>query len=368
MKYRGEPDFSHGSPSRMGLLLVNLGTPEAPTTSAVRRFLAEFLWDPRVIEAPRWLWWLVLHGVILRVRPRRSAAAYRKVWTDAGSPLLRYAQRQAEALQTQLDHQLPGPVSVALAMRYGHPSVAQGLDELRRAGCRRVLVFPLYPQYSATTTASVWDAVADVLKTWRWLPEVRFINQYHDETRYIEALADSIRGAWTTRPPAQRLLFSFHGIPKGYFLQGDPYHCHCQKTARLVARELNLPEERWAVSFQSRVGRQEWLRPYTDELLKAWGAADVKSVDVVCPGFSADCLETLEEIDQENRHYFLDAGGDAYRYIPALNDRTDHIEALADIVTKHAQGWPEASDWDEERARSESTSARERALAMGAEG
>ena len=366
MKYRGEPGFEHDSLERLGVLLVNLGTPDAPTAGAVRRYLAEFLWDPRVVEAPRWLWWLVLHGVILRLRPRRSAAAYRQVWTDQGSPLLIHSQRQADALEAELKRQLPGPLRLALGMRYGRPSIAEALDALGDAGCRRLLVLPLYPQYSATTTASVFDAVVDRLKTWRWLPELRFINQYHDEPRYVEAIADSIRGTWAERPQAEKLLMSFHGIPRRYLLNGDPYHCQCQKTARLVAEELNLRPDQWAVSFQSRVGREEWLRTNTDQLLMEWAATGVKSVDVICPGFAADCLETLEEIGEQNRDFFLEAGGESFHYIHCLNDRPDHIGALTALLLKHAFGWPQAvEDQDEQRSRAEAT--RERAMAMGAE-
>ena len=368
MKYRGEPEFSHDSLERLGILLVNLGTPEAPTPRAVRRYLAEFLWDPRVVEAPRWLWWLILHGVILRVRPHRSAAAYRKIWTDQGSPLLFNSRRQVKALRAELVQQIAGPVRVELGMRYGRPAIAEALQALRGDGCRRLLVLPLYPQYSATTTASVFDAVADEIKTWRWLPELRFINQYHDEPRYVESIADSIRGNWSERPRAQKLLMSFHGVPRRYLLNGDPYHCQCQKTARLVAEELNLRPAEWAVSFQSRVGREEWLRPYTDLLLKEWGASGVKSVDVVCPGFAADCLETLEEVGEQNRDFFLEAGGEAYHYIPCLNDRPDHMSALTELLLKHASGWPQTSGpHDEQRLSAEARTTRDRAMAMGAE-
>ncbi len=367
MAYRGEPDFAHGSPEGIGVLMVNLGTPDAPTTAAVRRYLAEFLWDPRVIESPRPLWWLILHAVILRIRPARSAALYRKVWTEEGSPLLTFSRRQAAALEQALSNRLKGPLKVALAMRYGKPSMREGLEALQATGVRRLLVLPMYPQYSATTTASTFDAIADVLRTWRWLPELRFINHYHDDSGYIETLAASVREAWQGKAPAERLLMSFHGVPKRYLLAGDPYHCECQKTARLLAEALDLPPERWAISFQSRVGREEWLKPYTDHTLMAWGAAGLKSVDVVCPGFPADCLETLEEIAQQNREFFHQSGGGEYRYIPALNDRPDHIAALADLVLCHAQGWPEADPaWNAEQVQSEGEASRERAKAMGA--
>lgn len=342
MKYQNETGFRHDTPEALGVLLLNLGTPDAPTASAVRRYLAEFLSDPRVVELPRPLWWMVLHGVVLRVRPRRSAEAYRSVWTEQGSPLLTIARRQAAALQERLSAQLPGPVRVELGMRYGTPSVDSALAELRAANVRRLLVLPLYPQYSATTTGSTFDAVTRELSTWRWLPEVRFVNQYHDERGYIDALAGSVRSSWAEQGEPDRLLFSFHGIPKDYFLNGDPYHCQCHKTARMTAETLELAPDRWQVSFQSRVGNKEWLRPYTDETLKAWGCEGVGTVHAVCPGFSADCLETLEEIAVENRGYFLEAGGKGFGYIPALNDGSTHMDMLADLVRRHASGWPEA--------------------------
>ncbi len=339
MKYQNETGFRHDAPETLGVLMVNLGTPDSPATADVRRYLAEFLSDPRVIEMPRLLWKAILHGVILRIRPRRSAHAYQQVWTERGSPLLDISQRQANALQQALDGYEAGKVKVVLAMRYGSPSVRRGLAELRAANCRRVLVLPMYPQYSATTTASVFDAVTSELRSWRWVPELRFVNQYHDDAAYIEALADSIRRYRDENGTADRLLFSFHGIPKDYFLNGDPYYCHCQKTARLVAEKLGMQADQWQLTFQSRVGAKEWLKPYTDHTLKEWGAEGVGSVQVVCPGFSADCLETLEEIAVENRDYFLQAGGREYAYIPALNDDAGHISTLAELVRRNMAGW-----------------------------
>jgi len=367
MAYRGDPGFVHGTPPALGVLVTNLGTPDAPTPAAVRRYLAEFLSDPRVIEMPRWLWRIILHGVILRVRPRRSAEAYHKVWGPEGSPLLAIARRQAAALAQALGARLRGPVQVALGMRYGRPAIADALEELRAAGCRRLLVLPLYPQYSATTTGSTFDAVAATLRTWRWVPELRLVSHYHDDPAYIDALVASVREARTAMGEPERLLFSFHGLPRRYLAAGDPYHCECQRTARLVAERLGLGTGRWAVSFQSRVGREEWLKPYTDHLLKEWGASGVKRVHVLCAGFSADCLETLEEIDQQNRAFFLEAGGESFHYIPALNDRADHIAALTNLVLRHVQGWPEADPgWDAERVSAGLAAARERALGMGA--
>jgi len=346
MKYQNETAFRHDAPESLGVLMLNLGTPEAPTGAALRTYLAEFLSDPRVVEMPRLLWWLVLNGIILRVRPRRVAKVYASVWTAEGSPLKAISLRQAAVLQERLSARLPGPVRVELAMRYGNPSIAAGLTALRAANARRVLVLPLYPQYSGATTASTFDGVTAELRSWRWVPELRFVNQYHDDPAYIAALAESARTYWTEHGQPDRLLFSFHGIPKEYFLNGDPYHCQCQKTARLVAKILDLPDERWQISFQSRIGNKEWLQPYTDETLKSWGRQGVAKVHVICPGFSADCLETLEEIVVENRDYFLGSGGREYGYIPALNDAATHMDMLAALVQRHASGWPEAAGDD----------------------
>jgi ferrochelatase len=365
-RYTGTPEFRHDSQESLGVLITNLGTPDAPTPAALRRYLAEFLWDPRVVETPRPLWWLVLHGVILRIRPCRAAHAYATVWSDAGSPLLAISRRQAEALQVALSQQLPGPVTVALGMRYGNPSIASALEELRAAGTRRLLVLPLYPQYSATTGASTFDAVADVLKRWRWLPELRFVSHYHDHPAYLDAVADSIRTHRAGDPGPAKLLFSFHGLPRRYLLAGDPYHCECHATARLVAERLGLQQDDWQVAFQSRFGREEWLKPYTDQTLKAWGKAGVERVQVVCPGFSADCLETLEEIAGQNREFFLHAGGKRFEYIPALNDSPAHITALARIVREQACGWPEAGDWNQAADEQRREERLRRALAAGA--
>lgn len=367
MIYVGAEDYAHGTPSVTGVLLTNLGTPDAPTPEALRRYLREFLWDPRVVEMNRALWWIALHGIILRIRPARSAHAYQKIWSERGSPLLDISQRQTAALQAALRARYNGPVVVALGMRYGNPSIATALRQLREHNARRILVLPLYPQYSATTTASTFDAVAAELKTWRWLPELRMINHYPDDPGYIRTLADSIRESWSGRAPAQRLLFSFHGIPKRCLLQGDPYHCECHKTARLVAERLQLPQERWCVAFQSRFGREEWLKPYADHTLRQWAADGVRSVDVVCPGFAADCLETLEEVAMVNRDIFLHAGGREYRYIPALNDRPAHIEALSALLQKHLHGWPETDPaWNAAQATLANEATRQRALSLGA--
>lgn len=333
--YIGNKDFKHDSESCTGVLVTNLGTPDAPTPSALRRYLGEFLADPRVVEVPRVIWWFVLHGFILRTRPKRSAAAYKKIWTESGSPLLTISKRQAAGIQKYLDEHTTDKFHVELAMRYGKPSIQSGLKKLQQANAKRIIVLPLYPQYSASTTASTFDAVADVLKAWRNIPELHLVKHYHDMPDYIDALAESINEHWQQNHRAEKLLFSFHGIPKAYFDAGDPYYCECHKTARLVAEKLNLNEEEWILTFQSRFGPKEWLKPYTDATLKELASTGTKNVSIVCPGFSADCLETLEEINMRYRDLFLQTGGEKFSYIPALNDCPMHMRALANIILKH---------------------------------
>ena len=357
--YETTPEFEHGRAERVGILLVNLGTPTDPTPASVRRFLKQFLSDPRVVEYPRWLWWLILNGVILRIRPSRSAAAYRKIWTDAGSPLMIYSKGVVAGMQEKLDARLPGAVAVELAMSYGDPSIGDAIDRLLASGARRLLVLPMYPQYSGTTTASVIDAVARKMNKLRWVPETRFINQYHDEPGYIDALVASIREYWLQHGRGEKLMFSFHGVPRKTLLSGDPYHCQCQKTARLVIEALGLNDDEWILSFQSRVGRDEWLTPYTDETVASLGKRGIGRLDVVCPGFSTDCLETLEEIAMQNAELFIESGGESLHYIPALNDRDDHIGFLSDLVQKHLGGWPVSFRDD--------PAIRERALAKGSD-
>ena len=356
--YESTPAFEHGAAESIGILLVNLGTPEEPTAPAVRRFLKQFLSDPRVIEYPRWLWWLILNGVILTIRPSRSAAAYRKIWTAEGSPLMLFSKEIAAGMQKELERRMPDSINVELAMSYGDPSLNDAVDRLLAKGARRLLVLPMYPQYSGTTTASVIDAVARKLNRLRWVPETRFINQYHDEPGYIAALAASIREFWKQNGRGTKLMFSFHGVPKQTLLNGDPYHCQCQKTARLVAEALELGDDEWLLSFQSRVGREEWLNPYTDETIAKLGKEGMDRLDVVCPGFSTDCLETLEEIAMQNAELFVESGGKTLHYIPALNAREDHVGFLADLVEKHLGGWP--------RSYADDPESRRRALAMGA--
>lgn len=365
--FESSPEYAHGLPESLGVLLVNLGTPDAPTPTAVRRYLKQFLSDPRVVELPRPLWWLILNGFILRFRPARSARAYQKIWTDAGSPLLLYSTDIVNGVQQQLSSRLAGNVHASLGMSYGQPSLAAALDELHERNTRRIIVLPLYPQYSGTTTGSVFDDVTRMLSRRRWVPELRFINHYHDAPGYIAALAASIRENWQEHGRGDRLLFSFHGVPRETLDQGDPYHCHCQKTARLVAASLELDDADWLISFQSRVGRAEWLRPYTDESIEELGKQGLGRLDVVCPGFAVDCLETLEEIAMQNAELFREAGGSNLHYIPALNAREDHIAFLARLIEKHAGGWPESSpDWSASETARELDKSRQRALAQGA--
>jgi protoporphyrin/coproporphyrin ferrochelatase len=333
------PTYCHRQGDAVGVLLANLGTPDAPTPKALRRYLKEFLWDPRVIELPRLKWWLVLHLFVLTTRPRASAALYEKIWTPEGSPLLVGTVEIAERLEALLRERLGERLHVVVGMRYGNPSLPAALHELEARGCRRLLVLPLYPQYSATSTASTFDAVAAELSRWRWLPELRTVCGFHDEAGYVEALAASIREVWERDGEPQRLLFSYHGVPLSYFQNGDPYYCQCQKSARLVAERLGLEEGRWVVAFQSLFGKEEWLKPYTDETIRRLGQEGLTSLDVVCPGFSVDCLETLEEIDELNRGIFEQAGGGRFRYLPCLNQRQDHIDFLGELALGHLKGW-----------------------------
>ncbi len=367
--YLGLTDLphAHAAPAGVGVLLCNLGTPDAPTTPAVRRYLAEFLADPRLIELPRWLWLPILHGIILNTRPRRSAHAYRKIWLREGSPLLVWSKAQHAALESQLAAVYADRVRVALAMRYGQPSIANALEGLRAAGVKRVLVLPLYPQYSGPATGSVFDAVTNVLQRWRWVPDLQFITSYHTEPAYIAALAASITEHWQQAGRGEKLFFSFHGLPHHYFMQGDPYFCQCHATARLVATALGLADTAWQVVFQSRFGRARWLEPYADLTLQMAAQSGLRNVDVVCPGFAADCLETLEEMALQNRELFLKAGGEALRYIPALNARPEHITALSGLLQGHLASWPECAPlWDAAQETHEGSLRVMRAKELGA--
>jgi len=365
--FESTPQYEHGLPESLGVLVVNLGTPDAPTPAAVRRYLREFLWDPRVVEYPRALWWLILNGVILMIRPSKSAHAYQQIWTEQGSPLLFHSQDIAAGMQAQLSSRMSGNIHVELVMTYGSPSIASGLDKLHAAGARRIIVLPLYPQYSGTTTAAVFDAVAAALARRRWIPDIRFINHYHDAPGFIAANAANIREYWEQHDRGEHLLLSFHGLPRNTLLQGDPYHCQCLKTARLIASSLELNEADWSVAFQSRVGREEWLQPYTEDVLDKLGREKLTRVDVVCPGFAADCLETLEEIAIRYADSFVQSGGGALNYIPALNARDDHVAFLSRLVEKNAAGWPESSpDWSAGETAQALDKSRQRALATGA--
>jgi ferrochelatase len=339
MRYRGQQDYDHRQAPRTGVLITNLGTPDAPEKGALRRYLKEFLSDPRVVEVPRLLWLFILHGIILNIRPARSAKAYRTVWTEQGSPLLLHTREQASALRQTLQKTHGDTVLVEFAMRYGSHPLSEQLQSLFDRGVQRLVVLPLYPQYSGPTTGSTFDALAADFRQRRWLPELRFVAQYHDHPAYISALAASVRAHWQAHGRADRLIMSYHGEPERYLHNGDPYHCHCHKTSRLLAEALELDAGEYLTCFQSRFGREPWLKPYTDETLRGLPAQGVKSVQVICPGFSADCLETIEEIGVENRGYFMEAGGERYEYIPCLNSDPAHIEALTTLVEEQMLGW-----------------------------
>ncbi len=349
-RYVGLSGQTDDHPTTTAVLLVNLGTPTAPTTPAVRRYLGEFLADPRVVESPRWLWWLILHGLILRRRPQHSARAYARIWTQQGSPLLIHSKDLTKALDAHLQQHHPGPLRVALAMRYGQPSISKTMLELQHQGVRRLLLLPLYPQYSASSTGSVIDAVGATLQSMRWPPELRIINDYHLDAGYLDALAASVRRHWSEHGRGECLLLSFHGLPESYVRAGDPYLSQCQATAQALRKPLQLAEQELQVSFQSRVGRQPWLTPYTDHTLATLPGQGMRRIDVLCPGFAVDCLETLEEIALRGRAEFLAAGGEELHYIPALNAHPSHVQALANLALRHLQGWPDTDpNWQAKR-------------------
>ncbi|SEQ64167.1 ferrochelatase [Giesbergeria anulus] len=360
MPFYPEPAYTHGQAPRTGVLLCNLGTPDAPTPSALRRYLGQFLSDQRVVEIPKPLWWLILHGIILRTRPRKSAAKYASVWTPEGSPLAVWTAKQAALLHDALED-AGHHVLVRHAMRYGNPSIASQLDALKAEGATRILILPLYPQYSGPTTASVCDAVYAWAARTRHIPELRFVNHYHDDAGYIDALAASLKNHWKRHGPPDKLVMSFHGVPERTLHLGDPYHCESHKTARLLAQRMGLQKDDYQVTFQSRFGKAKWLQPYTEPTLVQLAQSGVERVDVICPGFSSDCLETLEEINQEAREAFLHAGGKEFHYIPCLNDSPGWIAALQGIAQQHLLGWPtQAPD------RMVQASAKAHALAGGA--
>lgn len=365
MRFLAEPQHQHGTVLKTGILVVNLGTPDAPTPRALKRYLNEFLSDPRVIELPRLLWWPILHGVILRTRPRQSAQKYAAIWTEQGSPLRIHTEKQVKLLRGYLGERVRSPHAVEWAMRYGSPTIESALAALREQGCDRLLVLPLYPQYSASATASVFDAVSRVLVRTRNLPALRFVRHFHDHPAYIAALGRQVNDYWMIHGRPEKLVLSFHGLPRFTLDKGDPYFCECQKTGRLLAGELGLKEGSWLVTFQSRFGRARWLEPYTIDTMARLGKQKTGRVDVFCPGFVADCLETLEEIAIENKSAYLKAGGKEFHYIPCLNERSEWIHALARIASDHLHGWA-STEYDASAARDAADLSKMRALALGA--
>jgi ferrochelatase len=360
MTYQTEPAYKHGTPEKTGILLVNLGTPEAPTAGAVRPYLKQFLGDPRVVEIPKAVWWPILNGIILNVRPKKSAEKYASVWLPEGSPLRVYTEKQAILLKDFLGERTRAPFVVDFAMSYGNPSIPDVLRRLKEMNCQRILIVPMFPQYAASATAPVFDQVYSAMQQMRNQPALRTIKNFHDHAGYISALASNIDDYWTKHGRPEKLLMSFHGVPQYTLEKGDPYHCECHKTGRLLAQALGLTDEQYTVSFQSRFGRAEWIKPYTTATLKELGRQKTRRVDVVCPGFVADCLETLEEIAMEGREDFQHAGGGEYHYIPCLNGNNDWIHALSDLVMDNLQGWlsePDATELEQGRLR---------ALEMGA--
>lgn len=350
MAYLPEPAFRHDQPRRVGILLINLGTPEAPTAQALRPYLKQFLSDPRVVEIPRLAWWPILNLIILNTRPKKSAAKYASIWTRDGSPLAVHTRAQAKLLQGYLGNQ-GQQVVVDWAMRYGQPSVADRLAALKAAGCDRVLALPLYPQYAASSSGSAFDAVAAAVAAQRNPPELRIVKHFHDHPAYIETLAQRVRSHWQRNGRGDHLLMSFHGVPRYTLDRGDPYHCECHKTGRLLAEALELPADGYTIAFQSRFGKAEWLKPYTVDVLHQLGKRKIRKLDVICPGFVADCLETLEEIAIEGKADFMTAGGGEYRYLPALNAEPDWIAALARIALPHLGGWLDAAETPADRAQ-----------------
>ena len=369
MTYKPEPAFTHGTPSPTGILLVNLGTPDEPTAPAVRRYLRQFLSDTRVVEIPRPIWWLILNGIILNTRPKKTAAKYASIWMKEGSPLRVYTSRQAQMMRGFIGELVKSPLKVDYAMRYGNPSIESRIDRLKAANCENILVLPLYPQYAASTTASTMDELGRVLSKIRNVPGIRLVRSFHDHPAYINAIAKNVLAEWMKigRPDfaTDKLLMTFHGLPKFHLDKGDPYHCQCHKTARLVADALGVKKDQYIITFQSRFGRAEWLQPYTDKTLDALGKQGTKRIDVICPGFAADCLETLEEIAGEGKAIFLKAGGREFHYIPVANDTQAFVGALTEIAREHLAGWG-SERWDRDAAKQEGELSLQRAKALGA--
>ncbi|WP_417347778.1 ferrochelatase [Ferrimonas sp.] len=325
--------------STTGVLLVNLGTPDAPTPSAVRAFLKQFLSDPRVVDLPRWQWWPILNGIVLTFRPKKVAKAYQSVWQEQGSPLMVISLEQQKALEARLEQDMGIKVPVALGMTYGSPSLNDGLESLKAQGCDKVVVLPLFPQYSCSTTGAVFDGLAAEFAKMRTIPHTRLVRDYHDHPAYISALAGSIQSHWNRKGRGQKLLLSFHGVPKRFVDEGDIYQSQCLHTAELVAERLGLSQGQWMACFQSRFGKEEWLTPYTDETLEALPKQGVTSIDIITPAFSVDCLETLEEIAIEGKEEFIEAGGKGYQFIPCLNAEPDHIQMMSELIQAEMQSW-----------------------------
>jgi ferrochelatase len=364
--YNPEPPYQHGDQLKVGILLANLGTPDAPTAKALRPYLQQFLMDRRVVEIPRFIWCWILHCIILVIRPKKSAEKYAQVWSKEGSPLLVHAQKQTKMLEGFLAQHIQSPFAVALGMSYGNPSMKQAIETLKAQHCDKILVFPLYPQYAASSTGAAFDSVWRVLLKMRNVPAIRTIRHYHDHPAYIAALAANVREHWRINGgKPNKLVMSFHGVPKFHLLKGDPYHCECHKTGRLLAEALELGKEEYVVAFQSRFGKQEWLKPYLATTLEELGKAKTKRIDVICPGFSSDCLETLEEIAMEGQHIFQSNGGGDYHYIPALNESELWIQAMTEITLEHLQGWVSAS-WDKAEAKNVAEMTKLRAQSLGA--
>lgn len=365
-RYQTEPPYTHGNIAKTGILLLNLGTPDAPTKQAVRPYLKQFLSDPRVVEIPRAIWWLILNGIILQTRPKKSAEKYASIWDKhEGSPLRFHTEKQAKLLQGWLGERVKSPFVVDYAMRYGNPSVASALARMSEQGCERILTIPLYPQYAASSTASAMDAVYAYLMSKRNQPALRTIKHFHDDAGYIAALATNIQNYWMQNGRPDILIMSFHGVPRYTLEKGDPYHCECHKTGRLLAEALGLSSDQYRITFQSRFGRAEWVKPYTAATLEELGHAKTRRVDVVCPGFVADCLETLEEIAMEVKADFITAGGGEFHYIPALNENSAWINALGELALNHLGDWVTHA-WDGHAAKQTATSSQQRAIALGA--
>ena len=362
--YKPEPPFSHGDQLKVGILLANLGTPDAPTAKALRPYLRQFLSDTRVVEIPRAIWWWILNGIILVIRPKKSAAKYAQVWTNEGSPLLVHAKKQTQLFRGFLAQRINSPFAVELGMSYGNPSMQSAIEKLKAQHCDKILVFPLFPQYAASSTSATLDAVWKVLLKMRNVPAVRTIRSYNDHPAYIAALASSVQAYWQINGKPTKLVMSFHGVPKVHLTKGDPYHCACHKTGRLLAEALALNKDDYVIAFQSRFGKQEWLKPYLASTLEALGKAKTKRIDVICPGFSSDCLETLEEIAMEGKEIFTHAGGGEYHYIPALNENEAWIHAMTEIALENLQGWV-SNDWDSGHAKQDNEMTKLRAQALG---